>query len=868
MRISIQFRARLALSLLCLMLLCILLICPNSTALAAAGNADFAPWPRTVKAGDISAEIYQPQIDAWDGTGLKARAAVAATVKGAKEPVYGVLSMEATLLVDKPTRTARLDQIKNLNSSFPSDPALEKRFVPDMRDALLKATEYISLDRLEAALAITEAKKSGAVGGVKNTPPRIYFSNTPALLVTIDGNPKYAKLPNTSLERVLNTRVLLLRDDNGMFFIHFLNGYLQSAKLEGPWSIAKIPPKDAKAAEKFAADYKQIDLMSGQPDPKSGKKPTLAGLPATPMVYVSTTPAELIEFQGEPQYATLGDTGLLYVSNTTGNVFKYTKDNKSYVLLAGRWFSAASLNGPWSYVPPKSLPKAFAAIPDDSAKENVKASVPGTVQAKEAATANQIPQTATVDRAKTSYTASYDGPVKLEDISGTSLQYVLNSPDPVIKVDASHWYALHNGVWFSAASYGGPWSVATDVPAAIYGIPVSSPLHYVVYVRIYSVTPASVVIGYTPGYYGAILTPDGVVVYGTGYVYPSYVGGIVWYGAPVTYGVGASMCWTPWSSWAFAYGLGWGWGYAGCACGWWYPPAPWWGPYYAGAYYNGYGGVTAWGPGGWAGTTGNIYQHWGNVESASRGAGGFDAYTGNRFAGQYGTAYNSSTGAMAVGHSGAVQNVYTGNYAYGSRAAGVNSNTGAAVSGGRVTVGNDGAGNAATANHVDVRTASGQHVDAGGVRTNDGAIGHVNDNVFAGKDGQAYHYNKDTGNWDQINAQAGKNAQTSQKAGAGTRPEANAKAMPNARPEAAQRPEPQAGGKAAGSVSGGQFGERQPAQGRAMAQNRPNQPHMSQEFQARNMGAARENAFRQHGAGMGHAGGFGHIGGAGAFRRR
>ncbi len=101
----------------------------------------------------------------------------------------------------------------------------------------------------------------------------------------------------------------------------------------------------------------------------------------------------------------------------------------------------------------------------------------------------------------------------------------MNSPVPVIQVDAKTYYALEDGVWFAGVSPNGPWSVATSVPAVIYTIPPSSPLHYVTYVRVYGATPQNVTVGYTPGYYGTVVAPTDVVVYGTGYVYPPvYVG--------------------------------------------------------------------------------------------------------------------------------------------------------------------------------------------------------------------------------------------------------------------------------------------------------------------------------------------------------
>ena len=63
----------------------------------------------------------------------------------------------------------------------------------------------------------------------------------------------------------------------------------------------------------------------------------------------------------------------------------------------------------------------------------------------------------------------------------------------------------------------GPWTVATSVPAVIYSIPPSSPMHYVTYVQVYGATPDDVYTGYTPGYLGTVVCPEHVIVYGTGW---------------------------------------------------------------------------------------------------------------------------------------------------------------------------------------------------------------------------------------------------------------------------------------------------------------------------------------------------------------
>lgn len=788
-----------------------------------------AGWPRNLNAGGMQIEVFQPQLDEWRDNHLQVHAAMAVTFAGDKQPTYGVLNLDATVLIDRPSRSVRLDRINTLEAKFPSAPQREAGFIAAARTALLRDVAVISLDRLEAAQAQTLAERKGQAQPVRNDPPRLLFSEVPALLVYVDGEPHWQKIGNAPLDRVLNTRVLLMRDAAGRFYLHFMDGYLIADKLDGPWSVASKPPAGSTAAEKLASENRQIDMLIGQPDKEGGKAPSLKSLPGgkPPVVYISTVPAELVVTDGTPNYAQLAGTDLLYVTNTTANVFKFMGNQKSYVLVSGRWFQADALDGPWTYVQPTSLPADFAKIPNDSPKENVKASIPGTQQAREAVVAADIPQTAKVDRKKTSFTSVVDGTPQLGAITDTPLSYVINAADPIIRVDDHSWYALHNGVWFVATGVNGPWVVATSVPAVIYSIPVSSSLHYVTYVKIYDVTPTVVVVGYTSGYYGTIVTSDGVVVYGTGYAYTPWVG-TYWYGPPVTYGVGVGICWTPWGGWAFGFGFGWGWGYAGV--GWWYPPAPWWGPYWGGAYYNAYGGVTAWGPGGWAGTTGNIYNRWGNVQSVSRGFAGYDAYTGNQFAGRYGTAYNSRTGTMVAGRQGAVENVYTGNYAYGGRGTAVNARTGTTASGGRVTIGNENTGNQATINRGTISTPDGT-VNMGGVRTDQGAVGHVNNNFYGAKDGQVYKYDPNNpDHWQPVNQQqAQERVQQGQQ----------------------------------------QLQERRANGGGGQQLSQENIQQLNRDQSSRNLGETRANAFQQNGAQFNRPSqGFNRpLGGAGGFHR-
>jgi len=716
-------------------------------------------WPREIVTTRGIATLYVPQVDDWDGVTLSFRAAVSLRPKADVPPVYGVLWGKARTSVDKDARVVSLQDREFTKLVIPSAPGEQDAWRQVLQKEVQPAVKTIGLDRLAALLEIAAADKMAAAVPVKNDPPRIVFSKQIAILAYVDGAPSYQKVKDTKLERVINTRVLLLRDGDE-HLIKVFDGWLKSKQLENSdWEVVDKPGKDLQKALADAKASGQVDFLPGGNPNDAKTLPTLKS-GKVPAIYVATSPTELIVTEGEPKYTAIPGTQLEYVENTTGNVFRDTRDQKIYLLVSGRFFRAASFGGPWEFVTGDALPADFAKIPDDSAKENVKAAVAGTPQAKEALIANAIPQTAEVKVSQTKIDPpKFDGEVKLAPIEGTSLQYVVNTATPIIQVSPTSWYAVQDAVWFTGPSAGGPWAVATSVPSAIYSIPPSSPLHYVTYVKIYETKGDSVYVGYTGGYYGACVT-NSVVVYGTGYSYPPYVGS-VWYGPPATYGVGVGMTYTPWTGWAFGFGFGWSWG--AVTVGWGYGPYPWWGPvgwgyyypypyyrppYWGGAAWGPWGGGAVWGPGGWAATTGNVYSRWGATSAVTRHSGGYNAWTGNAWRNSAGMSYNSRTGNLSAGQRSAVGNVYTGNYAYGGRGSSVNTRGGGSVSGGRVTAGNVYSGNQVTAGRISGTTGSGQSGSAGWVRGEQGGVARVGDDVYAGKDGNIYKRNGD-GSWDQ-----------------------------------------------------------------------------------------------------------------------
>jgi hypothetical protein len=640
---------------------------PDS-ALQAAVDRD--PWPRKATTSSGLATIYQPQVDSWKGNKLTFHAAVSFQKSDSSPPVFGVVFASARTETDKDARTVTLEDMKLTGAKYPSRPDSVSAYLKALRATMPDTARTIALDRLQMSLLVVTDKNAIKTVSVKNTPPTIYFSQVPAILVLINGKPAPRAVPGTSAQRIINTGVLIVYTGD-IYYLKIFDGWMQSLQLNGQWSVAYDPPPVLDSALTWAKTQR-IDLLTGASPDSAEAAPSLwAG--TVPVIYASTTPAELIVTQGQPNYVPVGNTNLLYISNTSARVFEYIDNQQIYALISGRWFTAPATYGPWTYVPGSQLPPDFHQIPLDSPMEPVLASVPGTPQAQEALIENSVPQTGSVSRSTTMPAPEIDGQPLMAPVTGTSLQYVTNSSVPIIRIAPGSFYSVYNGVWFTSATAAGPWTVAAIVPAAIYTIPPSSPLYYVTYVQVYGATSTVVYVGYTPGYYGTVVAPDGTVIYGTGYIYPAWVGAY-YYPPPMTYGFGACVRWTPWTGWSV--GFGFGYAYGGVAVSMTFGGAMWGvHPYYGPAYYGGHYGY-----GSWAGTTGNMYSHYGSTSAVTNRSGGYNAYTGNGWSHNMGASYNSATGIAAAGQRTTVGNAYTGGYASYASGTVANTNTGRSTS--------------------------------------------------------------------------------------------------------------------------------------------------------------------------------------------
>ncbi|MBP7147675.1 MAG: hypothetical protein KBD01_09030 [Acidobacteria bacterium] len=494
-------------------------------------------WPRERSAADgTRMVIYQPQIDEWNSyVELKFRMAIELWQPGARSAAPGALQMACDTNTDLANRSVSLYNLRILSAGFPgADDATVQKLQAALARIGPPPPMTASVDDVLAYFEPGQQATPSKPAETRNVadapePPLILTSATPAILVMFDGEPVFAPVESTRLVFAVNTNWNVFQEQgNPRTYLLYENSWLQAPGPTGPWEPAAALPQAFRGVPDNDTWDDVRANVPGKPLPRA----------RMPRVFASVRPAELIVTDGPPKFESIPGTGLSWVTNTASDLFRDAQASY-YFLASGRWFRASSLDGPWTYAT-SELPADFARIPKDHPLASVRVSVPGTPEADEAVLLAQVPHQAEVDRRTTTADVTYSGEPQFKPIEGTTMSYAINTPYDVIYVE-NRYYTCTNAVWFVAGSASGPWVVADTVPAVIYSIPPSCPKYNVTYVKVYSYTPTTVVVGYTSGYMGVYVS-GGVVVYGTAYYYPPYFyypPGFVYpfyYPYPYTYG--------------------------------------------------------------------------------------------------------------------------------------------------------------------------------------------------------------------------------------------------------------------------------------------------------------------------------------------
>ena len=515
-------------------------------------TSEDADYPKSVSVNGKTVIIHPPQISAWNEFAtIEGIAAVETVPDEGENARFGVVSFTANAIPDLETRTVTVSNLKV--AAITEDGAELPDTARSTLEGALPKVRVMPLDLVLSHLAEDAIPTPDA--DIKADPPKIFFSQSSAVLLLLHGEPVLAPIPGLQIKSVPNTNWSLFIDESaGKWYLRNDNTWLEASDYTGPWAWAQTLPPD----------------LSNLPDDGNWRSTKVAAsswgdapqFPA-PTVYVATEPAELILLLGEPELEEIEGIGLSYVANTESQVFKHQEN--WYYLVSGRWFVAEDLAGEWRSA--GQLPEAFSQIPTDHTRADVLVAVPDTPEARMAALEAQIPTRTEVPRdTQPPEAITYAGEPRFEPIEGTGLQRAANTYHDVILADG-RYYLCYSGMWYEGFTPEGPWSLATTVPAEIYTIPPSSPSYHTTYVTVYETTPTTVTYAYSSGY-SNVYVYSGVVVYGSGWYYPPYYyyyGGYPYY-YYYPYSYGSASYYNPrtgtYGSVTRAYGPYGGWGYA------------------------------------------------------------------------------------------------------------------------------------------------------------------------------------------------------------------------------------------------------------------------------------------------------------------
>jgi hypothetical protein len=542
----------------------------------AQAQEDELGWPRQFQYEELTVLIYQPQLESFDGDRITGRAAFSVTRDGESGPGFGAFWFDARVETDRDERLVTLVSFEVPRVRGPDLSETQASRAAEIIESEVQSWDMvISLDRILTGLELAEHERAVSAD-LGTDPPAILFATEPSMLVMLDGQAVLHDIEDTDMRRVVNTPFTIIYEPGAQAYYLYAGEqvWFRAIDVMGPWDLAESTP--AEVAALIPPDTVQAAAEDDVDDPVDIERV---------QILVATEPTELIQSDGPPEYGSIAGTDLLYVVNTESDVFIEIETNKFYVVLAGRWYAAETLEGPWEYVASDSLPDDFQKIPPDSDRGSVLTYVAGTDQAQDAVLDNSIPQTSAVKRDAT-LAVTYDGEPRFEAIEGTGMQYAVNTEYQVLEIDG-RYYACHEAVWYESESPTGPFIVTTTVPDDVQDIPPENPNYNVKYVYVYDYTPEVIYVGYTPGYtWSYVYGPT--VVYGTGYWYRPWISPYYYYPRPVTWGFRVSY--NPWYGWSFGFGFSYGrfhFGIGGPS--YWYGARGWWGPAgYRHGYHHGY----------------------------------------------------------------------------------------------------------------------------------------------------------------------------------------------------------------------------------------------------------------------------------------
>jgi hypothetical protein len=322
-----------------------------------AGRSWDGNWPRKIRLGEAILLIDAPEADSLEGAKLKAHGGLQMKRSEADaEASPGRAWYEADVTVDRDQRVVHVTSVEAVRVQLDGVPAArQQRIATRLGQAMTHFQLRLPLDDVLAAIRI--GKGHGDESPKLNTdPPRIVFESQPAILVLFDGEPRFRAVEGSKLERALNTPFLVLREPNGgAYYLDGGTSWFRASDPSGPWSKAdKVPSEAVQIANR---DLQDAGVSATEV--KEAKEAVESADKRVPKILVATEPTELIVSDGAPRWAPAVEGELEAMSNSESDVFRTVADKQYFLVLSGRWYRSGSLDGPWNFVEPSSLPGSF-----------------------------------------------------------------------------------------------------------------------------------------------------------------------------------------------------------------------------------------------------------------------------------------------------------------------------------------------------------------------------------------------------------------------------------------------------------------------------------------------------------------------------
>ena len=191
-----------------------------------------------------------------------------------------------------------------------------------------------------------------------------------------------------------------------------------------------------------------------------------------PEIFVSQTPAILIQFDGEPVVSPIQDSAVKFVINTNWDALQDPDTERWYVLNESSWLEAPDLTGPWVA---SGAPQSFETLPDNESWSNVRTQMPGQPVA--------TGETPTVFTSETpAELVLVDGEPELSSSPDTDVLWVTNTESDLFRSSSDdRFYYLLSGRWFGTDNLtSGEWTFASgSLPSGFARIPDTHPAAHV-----------------------------------------------------------------------------------------------------------------------------------------------------------------------------------------------------------------------------------------------------------------------------------------------------------------------------------------------------------------------------------------------------